>query len=41
MTSSPYITSTDKDRDEMINAIGVKNFDELLSDIPKNFLFPK
>ena len=41
MTSSPYIPSTDKDRKEMIEAIGVKNFEGLLTDIPKNFLFPE
>ena len=38
MTSSPYIPSTDNDRKEMIEAIGVKNFEGLLTDIPKNFL---
>ena len=41
MTSSPYIPSTDSDRKEMIEAIGVKNFEGLLTDIPKNFLFPE
>ena len=41
MTSSPYIPSTDNDRKEMIEAIGVKNFEGLLTDIPKNFLFPE
>jgi len=41
MTSSPYIPSTDNDRKEMIEAIGVKNFEGLLTDIPKNYLFPE
>ena len=41
MTSSPYIPSTDNDRKEMIEVIGVKNFEGLLTDIPKNFLFPE
>ena len=41
MTSSPYIPSTDNDRKEMIEAIGVKDFEGLLTDIPKTFLFPE
>ena len=41
MTSSTYIPSTDKERDEMNKANGVKKFDELLSDNPKNLIFLK
>ncbi|HQO10022.1 MAG TPA: aminomethyl-transferring glycine dehydrogenase subunit GcvPA [Clostridiales bacterium] len=35
----PYISNTDKDRQEMLNAIGVKDFKELLKEIPGEFLF--
>jgi len=35
----PYISNTDKDRKEMLEAIGVKDFKELLKEIPEEFLF--
>ncbi len=35
----PYISNTDKDRKEMLEAIGVKDFKELLKEIPDEFLF--
>jgi glycine dehydrogenase subunit 1 len=35
----PYISNTDKDRREMLDAIGVKEFKELLKEIPDEFLF--
>jgi glycine dehydrogenase subunit 1 len=35
----PYISNTDKDRREMLDAIGVKEFKELLKEIPEEFLF--
>ncbi|MGO9480769.1 MAG: aminomethyl-transferring glycine dehydrogenase subunit GcvPA [Candidatus Kryptoniota bacterium] len=31
----PYYPNTDDDRREMLNAIGVKNFDDLIKDIPQ------
>jgi glycine dehydrogenase subunit 1 len=31
----PYIPNTDKNREEMLKRIGVKSFDELISDIPE------
>ena len=33
----PYIANTDKDRKEMLDAIGVSDFKELLKDIPEEF----
>ncbi len=33
----PYISNTDKERKEMFDAIGVKNFDELIANIPDKF----
>ena len=33
----PYISNTDKDRKEMLEAIGVSDFSELLKDIPEEF----
>ncbi|NOR44980.1 MAG: aminomethyl-transferring glycine dehydrogenase subunit GcvPA [Candidatus Delongbacteria bacterium] len=33
----PYISNTDKDREEMLEAIGVSDFNELLKDIPEEF----
>ncbi|MDO9391335.1 MAG: glycine dehydrogenase, partial [bacterium] len=30
----PYIPNTDKNREAMLKRIGVKNFDELIADIP-------
>ena len=33
----PYISNTDKDRKEMLEAIGVSDFKELLKDIPEEF----
>ncbi|MBN2789303.1 MAG: aminomethyl-transferring glycine dehydrogenase subunit GcvPA [Candidatus Delongbacteria bacterium] len=33
----PYISNTDKDRKEMLEAIGVSNFNDLLKDIPEEF----
>ena len=41
MTSSPYIPSTEKDRQDMLKAIGVNSFEELLVEIPKDKLFPE
>ncbi|MBU4486962.1 MAG: glycine dehydrogenase, partial [Candidatus Delongbacteria bacterium] len=35
----PYISNTDKDRKEMLEAIGVSSFKELLKEIPEEFLF--
>ncbi|MBN1155117.1 aminomethyl-transferring glycine dehydrogenase subunit GcvPA [candidate division KSB1 bacterium] len=35
----PFIPNTDDDRRKMLNAIGVKKFEELISDIPKELLF--
>ncbi len=35
----PYISNTEKDRKAMLDEIGVKNFDDLLKDIPEEFLF--
>lgn len=32
-----YISNTDKERKEMLDVIGVKNFDELISNIPDKF----
>jgi len=37
----PFISNTDLEREEMLAAIGVKNFDELLKDIPEKFLLNK
>ena len=34
----PYITNTDTDRKEMLEFIGVQNFEGLLTDIPKEFI---
>ncbi len=34
----PYISNTDKDRQEMLKAIGVEKFEELLSPIPEKFV---
>ncbi len=34
----PFISNTDKDRKEMLAEIGVKKFEDLLSDIPKKFI---
>ena len=31
----PYYPNTDDDRREMLEAIGVKNFNELIKDIPQ------
>ena len=33
----PYISNTDFERDKMLSEIGVRNFDELLINIPKKF----
>lgn len=35
----PFIPNTDADRKKMLQAIGVKNFEELISDIPEELLF--
>ena len=34
----PFISNTDKERKEMLAAIGVKSFQELLKDIPEKLL---
>jgi len=34
----PFIPNTDEDRKKMLQEIGVKNFDELISDIPQELL---
>ena len=36
-----YIANTDQDRKEMLDFIGVKSFEELLSNIPQNLLLKK
>ncbi|MBN2460947.1 MAG: aminomethyl-transferring glycine dehydrogenase subunit GcvPA [Candidatus Cloacimonetes bacterium] len=35
----PFISNTDKERQEMLQAIGVKNFHDLLVNIPEEFLY--
>lgn len=35
----PYISNTEKDRKEMLSAIGVEKFSDLLKEIPDEFLF--
>ena len=35
----PYIPMTDQNREEMLKAIGVADFEELLSDIPEGIRF--
>ncbi|KQC06664.1 MAG: glycine dehydrogenase [Candidatus Cloacimonas sp. SDB] len=37
----PFISNTDEEREEMLAAIGVKKFDELLKNIPEKFLLNK
>jgi len=37
----PFISNTDNERKEMLAAIGVKNFEDLLVNIPKKFLLEK
>ena len=37
----PFISNTDKERKEMLAAIGVKKFEDLLVNIPKKFLLEK
>jgi glycine dehydrogenase subunit 1 len=37
----PFIPNTDKDREEMLKAIGVSSFEELLKPIPKNLRLKK
>jgi len=34
----PFISNTDKERKEMLTAIGVENFEDLLKDIPDKFI---
>ncbi|NCG34395.1 MAG: aminomethyl-transferring glycine dehydrogenase subunit GcvPA [Dehalococcoidales bacterium] len=41
MKNSPYIPATNSDQAEMLQTIGVKKFEDLLSDVPKNLLFPE
>ena len=41
MKSSPYIPATNSDQVEMLKTIGVNSFEDLLIDIPKNYLFPE
>ena len=40
MTNSPYIPSTEEDKQQMLKTIGVSSFEELLSDVPKKHLQP-
>ena len=40
MTNSPYIPSTEDDKQQMLKTIGVSSFEELLSDVPKKYLQP-
>jgi len=40
MTNSPYIPSTEDDKQQMLKTIGVSSFEELLSDLPKKHLQP-
>ena len=40
MTNSPYIPSTEDDKQQMLKTIGVSSFEELLSDVPKKHLQP-
>ena len=40
MTNSPYIPSTDEDKQQMLKTIGVSSFEELLSDVPIKHLQP-
>ena len=35
----PYISNTDKERKEMLDAIGVSKFEELIVDIPENSVY--
>lgn len=37
----PYISNTDKERKEMLAAIGIEKFEDLLVNIPDKFLLPK
>ena len=37
----PYISNTDKERKEMLAAIGVEKFEDLLVNIPDKFLLQK
>lgn len=38
---TPYLPNTDKDRQEMLETIGVKSVDELFQDVPTAFRFPE
>ena len=40
MTNSPYIPSTEDDKQQMLKTIGVSSFEELLRDVPKKHLQP-
>ena len=40
MTNSPYIPSTEEDKQQMLKTIGVSSFEDLLSDVPKKQLQP-
>ena len=40
MTNSPYIPSTEDDKQQMLKTIGVSSFEELLSEVPKKHLQP-
>jgi len=40
MTNSPYIPSTEDDKQQMLKTIGVSSFEDLLSDVPKKHLQP-
>ena len=40
MKNSPYIPSTDSDKQDMLKIIGADNFKALLNDVPEKKLFP-
>ena len=40
MKNSPYIPSTDSDKQDMLEIIGADNFKALLNDVPEKKLFP-
>ena len=39
--ASPYIPNTDADREQMLAAIGVRSFDDLVQDVPAQHRFPE
>ncbi len=38
--ASPYIPTTNEDQFQMLKEIGVNNFQDLLDDLPQNYLWP-